>query len=70
MFQRYHSHIITLKHRFAVQKTPGYLLSRNCHLYNYILKIRDAKLFTCLESFSSKFKCPMIEIFGTVSPVF
>ena len=43
---------------------------QNCHFYSYILIVRDAKFFACLESFSSKLNCVKIEIFGTVSSVF
>ena len=35
-----------------------------------ILIVRDAKFFISLESFASKFNFAIIEIFGTVSPVF
>ena len=47
-----------------------FLMSQNCHFYSYILIVRDAKVFACLESFSNKFSCAMIEIFGTVNPIF
>ena len=48
----------------------AFLISQNCHFYSYILIVRDAKLFDCLESFSNKFSRAMIEIFGTVNPIF
>ena len=37
-----------------------FLLSQNCHFYSYVLIVLDAKLFACLERFSSKLKCAMI----------
>ena len=46
-----------------------FLLFQNCHFHSYILIACDAKYFACLESFSSKSDCGMIEIFVTVSSV-
>ena len=47
-----------------------FILSQNCHSYGSILIVCDAKSLACLESFSCKFNCVMIEIFVPVSPVF
>lgn len=46
------------------------MLCFECHFYSLILMAFDAKRVTCSENYSSKFNCPMIEIFATVTPVF
>ena len=52
------------------ENNKAMFLSQNCHFYSYILIVHDVEFFACLETFSSKFNCVMIEIFGAVKPIF
>ena len=51
-----------------VQNPRGFFwLSQNGHFYSYVLVSCDVKFVASWDNFSSKFNCPIIEKFGTVS---